>query len=207
MSSGRRASVARIPYPFPVEVKLARTIHAYPLLHNKAVRSILKQGRSIEELAAKIGIEPTKLSVTVARFNTHAARGDGPQSHRGEAAYDKMYGDPRHGPNPCLRPLNKDPYYAMPIYPGDIGTNGGLLTNTHAQVVVRRFRLAAHSLRLRSDCSGRSFTMTGWSSSGAVIAVATTPGPMPFSNMPWPAHSGRVAAPRNQSDRAYFDVE
>jgi 3-oxosteroid 1-dehydrogenase len=46
-----------------------------------------------------------------------------------------MYGDPSVTPNPCLRPLVKAPYFAMPIYPGDIGTNGGLKTNHMAQVV------------------------------------------------------------------------
>ncbi|MFC4593119.1 FAD-binding protein [Sphingobium tyrosinilyticum] len=111
----------------------------YPLmptfLHSKGVRSILKQGRSIEELARKIGVDPATLSETVARFNTHAAKGEDPEFHRGEAAYDKMYGDFRHVPNPCLRPLDKGPFYALPIYPGDIGTNGGLLTNAKAQVL------------------------------------------------------------------------
>jgi 3-oxosteroid 1-dehydrogenase len=111
----------------------------YPLmptfLHNKGVRSILKQARSIEELARKIGVDPATLSATVARFNTHAVKGEDPEFHRGEAAYDKMYGDFRHGPNPCLRPIDKGPFYALPIYPGDIGTNGGLLTNAKAQVL------------------------------------------------------------------------
>lgn len=111
----------------------------YPLLptflHNRGVRGILKQGGTIEELAGKIGIDPAALSATVARFNTHAAKGEDPEFHRGEAAYDKMYGDPRHGPNSCLRPLDKGPFYAMPIYPGDIGTNGGLLTDVNGQVV------------------------------------------------------------------------
>jgi 3-oxosteroid 1-dehydrogenase len=46
-----------------------------------------------------------------------------------------MYGDPRQAPNPCLRPIDQGPFYAMPIYPGDIGTNGGLLTNDKAQVL------------------------------------------------------------------------
>jgi len=111
----------------------------YPLipdaLHRKAVRDIVKKGRTIEDLAGKVGIDPAKLAATVARFNGHAAKGEDPDFHRGEAAYDKMYGDPRHGPNPCLRPITQGPFYAMPIYPGDIGTNGGLLTNAKAQVV------------------------------------------------------------------------
>ena len=46
-----------------------------------------------------------------------------------------MYGDPRVTPNPCLRPLDKGPFYAMPIYPGDIGTNGGLTTDPQARVL------------------------------------------------------------------------
>ena len=111
----------------------------YPLmptfLHNKGVRSILKQARSIDELARKIGVDPATLSATVARFNTHAVKGEDPEFHRGEAAYDKMYGDFRHGPNPCLRPIDMGPFYALPIYPGDIGTNGGLFTNAKAQVL------------------------------------------------------------------------
>ena len=46
-----------------------------------------------------------------------------------------MYGDPSVTPNPSLKPLEKGPFYAMPIYPGDIGTNGGLLTDDRARVV------------------------------------------------------------------------
>src|SRR3546814_16064282 len=34
-----------------------------------------------------------------------------------------------------LRPLTEGPFYAMPIYPGDIGTNGGLRTDDKARVV------------------------------------------------------------------------
>lgn len=100
-----------------------------------AVKTILKKGRTIEELAREMGVSPVNLSATVARFNQGAAKGEDPDFHRGEAAYDKMYGDPAQSPNPCLRPLDQGPFYALPIYPGDIGTNGGLLTNAKAQVV------------------------------------------------------------------------
>ena len=111
----------------------------YPLIPDwaqpGAVKQILKKGRSIEDLARDIGMDPAALSATVTRFNDGAAKGEDPAFHRGEAAYDKMYGDPRNAPNPCLRPIDQGPFYAMPIYPGDIGTNGGLLTNARAQVV------------------------------------------------------------------------
>ncbi|MCB2065309.1 MAG: FAD-dependent oxidoreductase [Erythrobacter sp.] len=99
------------------------------------VKTILKKARTIRELAGQMGVDPATLSATVSRFNEHAENGEDPDFHRGEAAYDKMYGDPRHGPNPCLRPLTDAPFYAMPIYPGDIGTNGGLKTNAKAQVI------------------------------------------------------------------------
>ena len=99
------------------------------------VRGILKKGRTIEELAANMGVPVDTLASTVSRFNDYAVKGEDPDFHRGEAAYDKMYGDPRVGPNPCLAPLAKGPFYAMPIYPGDIGTNGGLLTDDKARVL------------------------------------------------------------------------
>ena len=99
------------------------------------VRGILKKGRTIEELAVNMGVPVDTLASTVARYNEHAVKGEDPDFHRGEAAYDKMYGDPRVGPNPCLAPLAKGPFYAMPIYPGDIGTNGGLLTDDKARVL------------------------------------------------------------------------
>lgn len=99
------------------------------------VQDILKKGRTLGELAQEIGVEADTLSATIQRYNDGAAKGEDPDFHRGEAAYDKMYGDPRVAPNPCLRPLSKGPFYAMPIYPGDIGTNGGLLTDDRARVV------------------------------------------------------------------------
>ena len=119
--------------------------HAYPVgpiypllpdwLHRPRIRAILKKGRTLDELAARIGVPSVALQETVASFNAGAARGEDPAFHRGEAAYDKMYGDPRVSPNPCLRPLDRAPFYAVPIYPGDIGTNGGLVTDADARVV------------------------------------------------------------------------
>ncbi|MGH6719000.1 MAG: FAD-binding protein, partial [Alphaproteobacteria bacterium] len=99
------------------------------------VKLVMKRAASIAGLAKAIGVDPATLEATVARFNQGAARGEDPDFHRGEAAYDKMYGDPRHGPNPSLAPILKAPFYAFPIHPGDIGTNGGLVTDDKARVI------------------------------------------------------------------------
>ncbi len=104
-------------------------------LQEGAVQSIMKKAKTVVDLAEQLGIDPQKLESTVSRFNDHAAKGEDPDFHRGEPAYDKMYGDPSVTPNPCLAPIDKGPFYAMPMYPGDIGTNGGLKTNAKAQVV------------------------------------------------------------------------
>jgi 3-oxosteroid 1-dehydrogenase len=49
--------------------------------------------------------------------------------------YDLHYGDATNKPNPCLAPLVRAPFYAVAIYPGDVGTCGGLLTDQHARVL------------------------------------------------------------------------
>ncbi|NCD21057.1 MAG: FAD-binding protein, partial [Actinobacteria bacterium] len=46
--------------------------------------------------------------------------------HRGDSAYDRYYGDPTITPNPCLGPIDKGPYYAVKVVPGDLGTCGGV---------------------------------------------------------------------------------
>ena len=78
---------------------------------------------------------PATLAATLDRFNGQAAKGEDPDFHRGAAVYDRMYGDAGHQPNPCLAPIVTAPFYAFPIYPGDIGTNGGLVTDDVARVL------------------------------------------------------------------------
>ena len=119
--------------------------HKYPLgpvlplvpdwLLPKNVRSILKKASTLEGLARALDIPAAALKGTVETFNTGARQGVDPEFSRGAAAYDRMYGDARVKPNPTLAPIEKPPFYGFPIYPGDIGTCGGLLTNEHAQVL------------------------------------------------------------------------
>jgi 3-oxosteroid 1-dehydrogenase len=88
---------------------------------------------TIEELATKTRLP--NLRSTVDQFNTFADSGVDPHFHRGESAYDRYYGDPRNNPNPCLGPLDRSPYYAIKIVPGDLGTKGGLRTDARARVL------------------------------------------------------------------------
>jgi 3-oxosteroid 1-dehydrogenase len=94
----------------------------------------MKKADTIELLAQRCAIEPAALRATIDRYNVGAVDGNDPDFHKGERAYDRYYGDPRVTPNPCVGPVDKPPFYAVALYPGDVGTCGGLLTDENAQV-------------------------------------------------------------------------
>ncbi|GAA5148969.1 FAD-binding protein [Pseudonocardia eucalypti] len=95
----------------------------------------IKKADTVEDLASACGIDPGGLAATVERFNAHAAKGIDPYYGRGESRYNRHLGDPGHKPNPALGPLDRAPYYALQIFPGDVGTCGGLVTDEHARVL------------------------------------------------------------------------
>ncbi len=108
----------------------------WPLPIGSALRSgYLKRGATIEALAASCGIDAAALARTVEEFNRHAHEGRDPEYGRGETPYDRMQGDAEHrGPNPCVAPIERGPFYAVRIVPGSLGTFAGLAVNPHAQV-------------------------------------------------------------------------
>ncbi|OHV30887.1 MULTISPECIES: FAD-dependent oxidoreductase [Pseudofrankia] len=95
----------------------------------------LKKADTIEQLAEACGIDPAGLTVTVKRFNTYAEQGNDPDFHRGDGAHERYQGDYGSKPNASLGPLAKPPFYAVEIYPSDVGTSGGLLCDEHARVL------------------------------------------------------------------------
>ncbi len=110
----------------------------FPLPLSPYLRSgYLKRGASIEELAKVCGIAPGGLIETVQRFNEHARRGEDPAFGRGSTPYNRKQGDPLHGPNPCVAPIARGPFYAVKVLPGSFGTFAGLKTNAFAQVLAR----------------------------------------------------------------------
>lgn len=96
-----------------------------------------KKADTPEDLARQCGIDPDTLRDTIDSFNAQARLGKDPQFGRGARAYDRYFGDPKVGPNPCLGPVSNAPFYAVAIYPGDLGTSGGLLTDATARVLDR----------------------------------------------------------------------
>jgi 3-oxosteroid 1-dehydrogenase len=96
---------------------------------------VVKKADTLEELAEKIGVPAASLTATVERFNGFARSGVDEDFHRGESAYDKYYSDPTVKPNCSLAPIEKGPFYAVTIVPGDLGTKGGLVTDERARVL------------------------------------------------------------------------
>lgn len=95
----------------------------------------LTKADTLEELATKLEMDPAVLRATVDRFNANADKGIDPDFHRGESEQDRYYGDPRVSPNPCLGAIEQGPFYAIAIYPGDLGTKGGMVTDNAARVL------------------------------------------------------------------------
>lgn len=90
---------------------------------------------SIDELAQKLGVDAEGLKKTVVRFNGMVPKGVDEDYGRGASAYDQFHGDTKYKPNPCLGTIEKGPFYAAEIWPGDLGTKGGVLTDEFARAL------------------------------------------------------------------------
>ena len=96
----------------------------------------LKQGSTVKDLALQLKVPVDALQATVARFNTMAQQGVDTDFQRGTTDYQRANGDATWpGPNPCLGGLTHGPFYAIALYPGDIGAATGLVANSNAQVL------------------------------------------------------------------------
>lgn len=90
---------------------------------------------TLEGLAKQIGVDAAGLAETVTLNNQYAQQGVDKDFNKGGNIFDRYYGDSNIKPNPCLAPIGKAPFYAVRVDAGDIGTKGGLLTDSHARVL------------------------------------------------------------------------
>jgi succinate dehydrogenase/fumarate reductase flavoprotein subunit len=107
----------------------------------KFIRSgYLVKAADLSGLARAIGIDAASLQATVARYNDAARRGEDPDFGKGSSPYNHYLGDAANPLNPCLATIDKGPFYAIKVLPGDIGTCRGLEVNANAQVLDRAGR-------------------------------------------------------------------
>jgi 3-oxosteroid 1-dehydrogenase len=95
----------------------------------------LVKADNLADLAASCDMDEGVLRSTVERFNGFAAVGTDDDFHRGEGDHERFWGDATNKPNPCLGPIDKPPFYAIRLYPGDVGTSGGLLCDQYSRVL------------------------------------------------------------------------
>jgi len=95
----------------------------------------LASGATLGGLAERLGIDREGLERTVARYNADATQGADSQFDLGGDIYQRFLGDAAHGPNPCMRPIEQPPFYAVRLYPSDLGTAAGLVTDADASVL------------------------------------------------------------------------
>ncbi|QRY62947.1 3-oxosteroid 1-dehydrogenase [Gordonia sp. PDNC005] len=90
---------------------------------------VIVKASTIAELAEKMGVPVDALTATTERFNGFARSGVDSEFGRGVSGYDNYYGDPTNKPNPNLGVVDKAPFYAVKMVPGDLGTKGGIDTD------------------------------------------------------------------------------
>lgn len=95
----------------------------------------LIKASSREALAEKLGIPAKAFINALERHDQGARLGEDEAFGKGASAYNRYLGDPENKPNPCLRPITGAPFYAAEVFPGDIGTSTGIMTDTQGRVL------------------------------------------------------------------------
>jgi len=95
----------------------------------------LVEAMTLEDLARRLEIDAPTLAQTVATYNADARSGVDSAFGLGGDAYQRFLGDAAHAPNPCMQPIETPPYYAIRLYPSDLGTIAGLMTDGEARVL------------------------------------------------------------------------
>lgn len=90
----------------------------------------------LASLAWQIGVDGTQLRDTVVGMNAAAQLGQDNEFERGTSIMNRFNGDAgAQGPNPCLGPISKAPYYALSVRPADLASSAGLSTDIHGRVL------------------------------------------------------------------------
>ena len=114
---------------------LAGTIPGAKKLKLWSATKFLRSGNTIAALAADCGMDAARLQASVERFNGFARNGRDEDYQRGDHIYSRWLGDSLDDRSPTLGTIEKAPFFALQVYPGDVSTFGGVVTDEHARVL------------------------------------------------------------------------
>ncbi|WP_413249192.1 FAD-dependent oxidoreductase [Sinomonas flava] len=146
----------------------------YPVAGSPAgsVPEWMHRSETLGGLAEAIGVDAGALAATVRKFNADARTGTDSEFGRGSTEQDRHLGDPAAGPNPCLAPLERAPFYAVRIRPGALGTAGGLVTDLDGRVLTPAGQ-PIPGLYAAGNCSATVFK-DAYPGGGATLGSAVT---------------------------------
>lgn len=90
-----------------------------------------RSAETLEELAEKIGVPADRLVATVSRFNGFVEADKDEDFQRGDEAYDRSFAG---GGSPLVS-IEQGPFHAAAFGVSDLGTKGGMRTDTSARVL------------------------------------------------------------------------
>jgi len=154
----------------------------------KRYRGFMKKAETLRDLAEQLGMDGDRLEATVARFNAFARSGKDLDFGRGDSAQDRFYSVLAEGPNPNLGPVEKGPFYATEVWPGDLGTKGGLRTDAYARVLDEAGR-SIPGLYATGNCSAAVMGHT-YPGAGGTIGPSMTFGFLAAEHALGDTHSG-----------------
>lgn len=134
--------------------------------------NFLVKADTLAELAEKIGVDIQGLEAATKRQNEFAQTGKDLDFGRGDSENDRYYSDPKVTPNPNLAPIDQPPFYAMAVYPGDLGTKGGLKCDEYARVLDTTNKVI-EGLYAAGNCAG-SVMGDSYPGAGSTIGPAMT---------------------------------
>lgn len=112
-------------------------VRPFPIPFGQFLKSgYLMRGATLKELANTAGIDAGNLERTVASLNQSATEhGVDAEFRKGSTSYQRLLGDKDFAPNPCIAPIKDGPFYAVRIFPGDLGTYHGIKTDASTRVL------------------------------------------------------------------------
>jgi 3-oxosteroid 1-dehydrogenase len=112
-----------------------RTVILPSILPGTPAPEWMAHAPTIRALAEAIGLDADALEATVARWNEQVAAGDDPDFHRGTVRFEAHMSGSFPTPAGSMGTIADAPFYAMPLYDGTLGTNGGPRIDEHARVL------------------------------------------------------------------------